>query len=36
MSITVRIAKRNELERVIELRNMVNKIHVNGRPDVFR
>ena len=36
MSIIVRKAKRNELERVNELRNMVNKIHVNGRPDVFR
>ncbi|MDE7114042.1 MAG: GNAT family N-acetyltransferase, partial [Acetatifactor sp.] len=36
MSITVRTAKRNELECVNELRIMVNKIHVNGRPDVFR
>ena len=36
MSITVRTAKRNELECVNELRKMVNEIHVNGRPDVFR
>ena len=36
MSITVRTANRNELERVNELRKMVNEIHVNGRPDVFR
>lgn len=36
MLITVRTAKRNELERVNELRKMVNEIHVNGRPDVFR
>lgn len=35
MLITVRTAKRNELERVNELRKMVNEIHVNGRPDVF-
>lgn len=36
MSVTVRMAKRNELERVNELRKMVNDVHVNGRPDVFR
>ena len=36
MSITVRRADREELERVNELRKMVNEIHVNGRPDVFR
>ena len=36
MSIAVRTANRNELERVNELRKMVNEIHVNGRPDVFR
>lgn len=36
MSITVRTAKQNKLECVNELRKMVNEIHVNGRPDVFR
>lgn len=36
MTITVRKAERNELERVNELRKMVNDVHVNGRPDVFR
>lgn len=36
MSITVRSALRGELERVNELRRMVNSLHVNGRPDIFR
>ena len=36
MSITVRPARREELERVNELRRMVNDVHVNGRPDIFR
>lgn len=33
---TVRPAKRDELERVNELRRMVSDLHVNGRPDIFR
>lgn len=36
MSITVRVAKKEELERVNELRKMVNDVHVSGRPDIFR
>lgn len=36
MSIHVRPALRGELERVNELRGMVNALHVNGRPDIFR
>ncbi|MBD5101821.1 MAG: GNAT family N-acetyltransferase [Subdoligranulum sp.] len=36
MPVTVRTARRNELERVNELRKMVNELHINGRPDVFR
>ena len=36
MSILVRAAHRSELERVNALRKMVNDLHVNGRPDVFR
>lgn len=36
MSITVRPALRDELERVNELRRMVNDVHVTGRPDIFR
>ena len=36
MSIEVRPAKRDELERVNELRRMVNEVHVQGRPDIFR
>ena len=36
MTITVRPAKREELERVNELRKIVNDVHVNGRPDIFR
>ena len=34
--ITVRPAKREELERVNELRRMVNDLHVAGRPAHFR
>ena len=36
MNITVRPAKREELERVNELRRMVNDLHVAGRPAHFR
>ena len=36
MSVTVRTAKRQELERVNELRKMVREIYVSGRPDIFR
>ena len=36
MSIEVRPARREELERVNELRRMVNDVHVQGRPDIFR
>ena len=32
----VRYAERSELERVNELRAMVNELHVEGRPDIFR
>lgn len=32
----VRFALRNELEQVNRLREMVNEVHVNGRPDIFR
>lgn len=32
----VRYAERSELERINELRSMVNDLHVNGRPDIFR
>ena len=35
-TIEVRPAKREELERVNELRRMVNDLHVQGRPDIFR
>ena len=31
MNIRVRYARRDELERVNELREMVNEVHVNGR-----
>ncbi|MDE7323503.1 MAG: GNAT family N-acetyltransferase [Lachnospiraceae bacterium] len=34
--IIVRNAQRQELERVNEMRRMVNDVHVSGRPDVFR
>lgn len=36
MSVIVRTAKKNELDCINELRKMVNELHVNGRPDVFR
>lgn len=32
----VRYAERAELARVNEIRAMVNEVHVNGRPDIFR
>ena len=31
----VRLAKKEELERVNEIRKTVNNIHVKGRPDIF-
>ena len=34
--IIVRPAKRGELDRVNVLRRMVNDVHVEGRPDIFR
>lgn len=36
MQLTVRPARRDELDRVNELRRMVNDLHVGGRPDIFR
>ena len=36
MEIQVRPVRRDELERVNELRRMVNEVHVQGRPDIFR
>lgn len=36
MSVLVRSAKREELEKVNEIRKMVNDVHVSGRPDIFR
>lgn len=36
MSVTVRLAKREELERVNQLRKMVNDVHTGSRPDIFR
>lgn len=36
MPIEVRPARRDELARVNELRRMVNDVHVQGRPDMFR
>lgn len=36
MSLSVRYAKREELERVNELRRMVNELHAENRPDIFR
>lgn len=36
MEIKVRYAKRNELDRVNELRRMVSELHADGRPDIFR
>ena len=35
MSLSVRYAKREELERVNELRRMVNELHAENRPDIF-
>lgn len=32
----VRYATRDELERVNELRKMVNEVHCKGRPDIFK
>lgn len=32
----VRYATREELERVNELRKIVNEVHCNGRPDIFK
>ena len=34
--LTVRYAAREELPRVNELRGMVNELHAQGRPDIFR
>lgn len=36
MSITVRTAIRDELDKVNLLRRQVNDVHVSGRPDIFR
>lgn len=36
LSMVVRPASRDELARVNELRRMVNDLHVNGGPDIFR
>ena len=36
MDISVRYARRNELEEVNRLRKQVNEVHVNGRPDIFK
>ena len=35
-NISVRYAKRDELERINEMRSDVNELHVNGCPDIFR
>lgn len=32
----VRLARWDDLERVNELRKMVNDVHVNGRADIFK
>lgn len=32
----VRFAKEEELERINEIRKMVNDVHVDGRPDIFK
>lgn len=32
----IRFAKKEELEKINELRKQVNDIHVNGRPDIFK
>ncbi len=36
MDITVRFAEFNELQRINEIREQVNDLHVSGRPDIFR
>lgn len=36
MDITVRYANKNELNKINELRKMVNEVHASGRPDIFR
>ncbi len=36
MNISVRYAKREDLARVNELRKMVNDLHAENRPDIFR
>ncbi len=36
MNITIRFAKKDELEKVNTLRKQVNDLHVKGRPDIFR
>ena len=36
MNIEVRIAKPEEFPEINEIRRMVNDVHVNGRPDIFR
>ena len=36
MTIAVRYARQEELERVNEMREMVNALHSEGRPDIFR
>ena len=36
MSIETRPARREDLTRINELRRMVNDVHVNGRPDIFK
>lgn len=33
---TIRYAKKSELDRVNEFRYQVNRVHSNGRPDIFR
>lgn len=36
MNIEVRIAKPEDFPEINEIRRMVNDVHVNGRPDIFR
>lgn len=36
MDISIRYAQMEDLPRVNELREMVNDVHVNGRPEIFR
>lgn len=35
-NLVIRYAEREELESVNKLREQVNEVHVNGRPDIFR